>query len=62
MTFDEPRRPARPEIVLGEDVSLQSLDELENRIAALRSEIGRIESIIAEKRSSRSAAETVFRR
>ena len=62
MVFDEPRRPARPEIVLGEDLSLHSLEELEARIAALRAEIDRIESVRAEKRSSRSAAETVFKR
>ena len=62
MVFDEPRQPARPQIVVGEDVSLHSLDELEARIEALRAEIARIESVLAEKRSSRSAAETVFKR
>jgi len=62
MVFDEPRRPVRPEIVLGEDLGLLSLEELASRIAALKAEIARIESVIAEKRSSRSAAETVFKR
>jgi uncharacterized small protein (DUF1192 family) len=62
MVFDEPRQPARPAIVLGEDLSLHSLEELEARIADLRDEIARIESVLAEKRSSRSAAETVFKR
>ena len=62
MVFDEPRQPARPQIVVGDDVSLHSLDELEARIEALRAEIARIESVLAEKRSSRSAAETVFKR
>jgi len=62
MVFDEPRRPVRPEIVLGEDLSLHSLEELETRIEALKVEIARIESVLAEKKSSRSAAETVFRR
>lgn len=62
MEPDEPRSPARSEIVLGEDLSLHSLEELEARIAALRREIERIESVLAQKRSSRSAAETVFRR
>jgi uncharacterized small protein (DUF1192 family) len=62
MEPDEPRRPARSEIVLGEDLSLHSLEELEARIESLRREIERIESILAQKRSSRSAAETVFRR
>jgi uncharacterized small protein (DUF1192 family) len=62
MEPDEPRRPARSEIVLGEDLSLHSLEELEARIESLRREIERIESVLAQKRSSRSAAETVFRR
>ena len=62
MVFDEPRQPVRPAIVLGEDLSLHSLEELEARIESLKSEIGRIESVLAEKRSSRNAAETVFKR
>jgi uncharacterized small protein (DUF1192 family) len=62
MVFDEPRQPVRPQIVLGEDLSLHSLDELEARIEALKAEIARIESVLDEKRSSRSAAETVFKR
>ncbi len=62
MEPDEPRRPARSEIVLGEDLSLHSLEELEARIDSLRREIERIESVLAQKRFSRSAAETVFRR
>ena len=62
MEPDEPRKPARSEIVLGEDLSLHSLEELEARIESLKHEIERIESVLAQKRSSRSAAETVFRR
>ncbi len=52
----------RPAIVLGEDLSLESLEELEARIEALKAEMTRIESVLSEKRSSRSAAETVFKR
>jgi uncharacterized small protein (DUF1192 family) len=62
MVFDEPQRQVRPEIILGEDLSLHSLDELAARIEALKAEIARIESVLAEKQSSRSAAETVFKR
>jgi uncharacterized small protein (DUF1192 family) len=62
MEFDEPRQPPRAAIVLGEDLSLHSLEELEARIESLKAEIGRIESVLAEKRSSRDAAETVFKR
>jgi uncharacterized small protein (DUF1192 family) len=43
-------------------LSLHSLDELASRIEALKVEIARIESVIAGKRSSRSAAETAFKR
>jgi uncharacterized small protein (DUF1192 family) len=50
------------QIVLGEDLSLHSLEELEARIESLKREIERIESVLVEKRSSRSAAETVFKR
>ena len=62
MEFDEPRQPVRPAIVLGEDLSLHSLEELEARIESLKREIERIESVLVEKRSSRTAAETVFKR
>jgi uncharacterized small protein (DUF1192 family) len=62
MVFDEPRQPHKRQIVLDEDLSLHSLEELEERIVALQAEIARIEAVIAEKRSSRSAAETVFKR
>ena len=62
MVFDEAQRPVRPEIVLGEDLSLHSLEELAARIEALTAEIARIKSVLAEKQSSRSAAETIFKR
>ncbi|MFW6076960.1 MAG: DUF1192 domain-containing protein [Hyphomicrobiales bacterium] len=62
MVFDEPRQPARPAIELGEDLSLHSVEELEALIESLRREIVRIESVLVEKRSSRNAAETVFKR
>ena len=62
MEFDEPLRPVRPAIILGEDLSLHSLEELEARIESLKREIERIESVLVAKRSSRTAAETVFKR
>jgi uncharacterized small protein (DUF1192 family) len=62
MEFDEPRQPVRSAIVLGEDLSLHSLEELESRIESLKREIERIESVLVAKRSSRTAAETVFKR
>lgn len=62
MDFDEPRLPARNEIVLGADLSLLSVEELQARIAALKAEIARIESTLAAKQSSLSAAQSVFKR
>ena len=46
---------------IGQDVSLVSIGELEERIALLRGEIARLEGEVEKRRSSRSAAEAVFR-
>lgn len=62
MDFDEPRRPAKPQITLGEDLSLMSVEELRSRIQALEAEIARIESELEAKTSSRGVAESVFKR
>ncbi len=62
MEFDEPRRPTKPEITLGEDLSLMSVAELRARVEALKAEIARIESELRAKDSSRNAAESVFKR
>lgn len=59
--FDEPRA-AKPHITLGEDLSTHSVEELEARISALKTEIARVESQLTEKMSTRSAAETIFKR
>ena len=61
MEFDEPRA-ARAHITLGEDLSVHSVEELEARISALKAEIARVELQLAQKRSTRSAAETMFKR
>lgn len=62
MDFDEPRRPAKPQITLGEDLSLMSVEELRSRIQALKAEIVRIELELEAKTSSRGVAESVFKR
>ena len=49
------------EIVVGEDISMLSVDELEKRIVLLEQEIGRIRDDIATKRMSKEAAESIFR-
>jgi uncharacterized small protein (DUF1192 family) len=60
MSFEDP--PARkPDIVLGENLDLLSVFELEQRIQALDSEIARIKAAIAAKQASKSAADAFFR-
>jgi uncharacterized small protein (DUF1192 family) len=52
----------KPEIVLGEDLSEMSEDELVARIAALETEILRSREAIASRQSSKSAADSFFRK
>jgi uncharacterized small protein (DUF1192 family) len=61
MDPDDDKLPLVREIVVGADLSSLSVEELEERIAALRSEIARLERDIAGKRSSRAAADSVFK-
>lgn len=55
-------RKKSPEILLGEDLSAKSEHELVERIAALETEIGRCRDAIAARQSTRSAADSVFRK
>ena len=57
---DRPKKKLAHEI--GQDLSLLSLKELEERIAALQEEIARLETAGAKKRASRSAADQFFKR
>jgi uncharacterized small protein (DUF1192 family) len=57
----QPRKKA-PEIVLGEDLSMMSEHELVARITALETEIARCRTAIAARQSTRSAADSVFRK
>ncbi len=57
---DVPRKKKVHEI--GEDLSALSLDELDARIDALRSEIRRVEDAIKSKRASANAADAFFKR
>ena len=59
---DEPRAKKASEIVIGADLALISVDELEERITLLESEIARLREEIAEKQSSKAAAENFFKR
>ena len=48
-------------IVIGENLDLLSVSELEQRVEELDSEIVRIKAAIAAKRASKNAADAFFR-
>ncbi|MRG54987.1 DUF1192 family protein [Phyllobacterium sp. SYP-B3895] len=56
---EEPRRKVVHDI--GQDLSLLSVSELDERIALLRTEITRLEEERSRKGSSKVAAEALFR-
>lgn len=47
---------------MGQDLSLLSVGELGERIAALKEEIARLEAEMGKKRSSKSAADSFFKK
>jgi len=58
---DEPKK--KPKVhEIGQDISLLSVGDLNERIAALRAEIDRLEAELASKSVTKSAAEALFRR
>jgi uncharacterized small protein (DUF1192 family) len=58
---DEPKK--KPKVhEIGQDISLLSVGELNERIAALRAEIERLETELGSKSVTKSAAEALFRR
>ena len=58
---DEPKK--KPKVhEIGQDISLLSVGELNERIAALRAEMERLEAELASKSVTKSAAEALFRR
>jgi uncharacterized small protein (DUF1192 family) len=58
---DEPRKKPKPHEI-GQDLSLLSVAELNERIGLLRDEILRLETELAAKDKTKSAAEALFRR
>ena len=59
----EDLRPIKkPEIVIGEDLALLSVAELEHRVHLLESEIVRIREALARKQAGKAAADAIFRR
>jgi uncharacterized small protein (DUF1192 family) len=57
---DRPRKKISHEI--GQDLSLLSLEELNERIALLTSEIERLKEVASKKRASKDAADSFFKR
>lgn len=56
---DRPKKKLAHEI--GQDVSLVSVGELQERIALLAAEIERLEGEVVKRNASRSAADAVFK-
>lgn len=56
---DEPKKKIAHEI--GQDLSLLSVDELNERIALLTTEIQRLQVAEAKKRASKDAADRLFK-
>ncbi len=56
---DKPRRKIGHEI--GQDLSLLSVEDLNERIALLTAEVDRLKIEMAKKRASREAANNVFK-
>lgn len=55
----EPRK--RKDFEIGGDLSGFSVEELKELVAVLQNEIARIEAELAEKQSSRDAADSIFK-
>jgi uncharacterized small protein (DUF1192 family) len=56
-------RPLRKKVhEIGEDLALHSVEELKERVEALKAEIARLEAAIGAKQASKNAADTFFRR
>ena len=61
--IDEEDRPKKKLVhEVGQDLSLISVGELNERIAILREEILRLEADIAKKQSTRASADQLFKK
>ena len=61
MPIEEDLPAKKPSLVVGEDLALLSVAELEQRINVLESEIARVRETIAAKQSSKATAASFFR-
>lgn len=56
---DRPRKKTTHDI--GQDLSMLSVEELAERIEALKAEIGRLKTALTMKRATRDAADKLFK-
>jgi uncharacterized small protein (DUF1192 family) len=62
MPPDDDDRPAKKVAhEIGQDLALLSVEEVNDRIALLKAEIGRLEGALAGKKASRDAASKFFK-
>lgn len=61
MDWDEAKSKSAKGVVLGEDLSVHSIAELEARIAALEIEVVRVRGEVAKKQAQKSAAASLFK-
>jgi len=62
MDWDDVRPKPRPAVVVGEDLKMMSLADLEARVASLETEIARVRAEIQSKRAHEKAASDIFKR
>jgi uncharacterized small protein (DUF1192 family) len=61
--IEEDDRPKKkPVHEIGQDLALLSVEELNDRISLLNSEVDRVQEALAKKRASRSVADQFFKR
>lgn len=60
--IDEDDRPKKIVHEIGQDLALLSVDEIAERIALLKDEIGRLDEALQSKQASRAAADLFFKR
>ena len=61
MDWDDVTKKPTAGAALGANLDQMSVSELEDRIAALRSEIARVEQELARKQRQKSAADALFK-
>jgi uncharacterized small protein (DUF1192 family) len=61
-SWDDDLPKPKPQVIVGADLSNLSVADLEERIAALRSEIERVEAEMRTKKARAAAADALFKR